>query len=85
MKMDLLLSLAIITYEKEDLIRESIETLKQSLDEIASSDNIPRLTKEGGSGYHKLFKIIKINFIKDPFFEFCISKDKFEVIIRMEG
>lgn len=71
--------------EKEDLIRESIETLKQSLDEIASSDNIPRLTKEGGSGYHKLFKIIKINFIKDPFFEFCISKDKFEVIIRMEG
>lgn len=71
--------------EKEDLIRESIETLKQSLDEIASSDNIPMLTKEGGSGYHKLFKIIKINFIKDPFFEFCISKDKFEVIIRMEG
>ena len=71
--------------EKEDLIRESIETLRQNLDKISSSDNIPRLTKEGGSGYHKLFKIIKINFIKDPFFEFSISKDKFEVIIRMEG
>ena len=71
--------------EKGDLIRKSIETLRQNLDKISSSDNIPMLTKEGGSGYHKLFKIIKYNFIKDPSFDFCLSKDKFEVIIRMEG
>ena len=41
------------------------------------------LTKEGGSGYSKLYKIIKFNLQKKLTFNFKLTSEEFEVGIRM--
>ena len=67
----------------EASIRKSVEKLEKKLQVIDSSLDIPRLKKEGGSGYSKLYKIIKFNLQKKPTFNFKITSEEFEVCIRM--
>ncbi|HFU3817568.1 TPA: hypothetical protein ACGOZ2_001236 [Streptococcus suis] len=67
----------------EASIRKSVEKLEKELQVIDSSLDIPMLTKEGGSGYSKLYKIIKFNLQKKPTFNFKLTSEEFEVGIRM--
>ena len=68
---------------KEATIKESVEKLEKELQVIDSSIDIPMLTKEGGSGYSKLYKIIKFNLQKKLTFKFEVTSEEFEVSINM--
>lgn len=68
---------------KEATIKESVEKLEKELQAIDSSLDIPMLTKEGGSGYSKLYKIIKFNLQKKLTFNFEVTSEEFEVSINM--
>ncbi|HFI0633418.1 TPA: hypothetical protein ACGO4G_002025, partial [Streptococcus suis] len=68
---------------KEATIKESVEKLEKDLQVIDSSLDIPMLTKEGGSGYSKLYKIIKFNLQKKLTFKFEVTSEEFEVSINM--
>ena len=68
---------------KEATIKKSVEKLEKDLQVIDSSLDIPMLTKEGGSGYSKLYKIIKFNLQKKLTFKFEVTSEEFEVSINM--
>lgn len=68
---------------KEATIKKSVEKLEKKLQVIDSSLDIPMLTKEGGSGYSKLYKIIKFNLQKKLTFNFEVTSEEFEVRINM--